>query len=143
MSTSPWKAQSMPTDEVDRAVAAVRRAIGRLIQLLDHEDDDVVLATGIALDTLGGRAVVGPLSAALSRAGSIRHRALIVQVLKSLGPEVKPAVLPVLLAAKERERDPRVLATIHMALNDLLLSDLDTARTRGTAPPEPTSGAGR
>src|SRR4051812_28051139 len=61
-------------DEVDRAVAAVDRAIGRLVGLLDHDDSRVASEALLALDDLGGDAVVGPLAAALGRSRSPRLR---------------------------------------------------------------------
>jgi hypothetical protein len=134
MPTKHRKAECNPATEVDRATEAVRRAIGRLVQLLDAEDD-VVLAAAGALDALGARAIVGPLAAALPRASAKRHRAIIVKMLHSYGREEGPAVLVALLAAKKRERDLDVAAVVQGALMDLMLSDSGPLR-----PDPPTTG---
>jgi HEAT repeat protein len=120
--SSKLQSRGKPATKAERAAAAVRRAIGRLVKLLDEEDEGDVYAAAIALEALGGRAVVGPLAAALSRSSSPRHRMLIVGALAAFGREEKASVIAALFAAKKRERDIQVAAVIQDALMRLLLT---------------------
>jgi hypothetical protein len=109
--------------EVARAAAAVRRAIGGLIRLLGDEDPAVVrgaAAALAALAALGAPAVVGPLAAALPRAPTPRHRALIVAALTPLGREFEGEVLRALIGALKREADPFVVLEVRRALTTLI-----------------------
>src|SRR4051812_45939584 len=81
MSSMNRRGENHADVKVARAVASVRRAVGRLVALLGHEAPAVLDGAGLALAALGAPAVVGPLAAALPRAASPRHRALIVAAL--------------------------------------------------------------
>ena len=86
-----WTMAGAPTtDEVDRAVAGVRRAIGRLIALLDADDPATIEQAARELAGLGAAAAVGPLAEALARGRSPRHRGAILGTLfhyrKNPGP---------------------------------------------------------
>jgi hypothetical protein len=120
MSSKP-RADNKITVKVNRATGTVRRAIGRLVRLLGEEDDDEARAAAVALLGLGGRAIAGPLAAALPRATSPRHRGLIVELLASSGPEEGPTAIRSLLAARKQEHDLQVAALIQVKLMALLL----------------------
>jgi HEAT repeat protein len=130
---------SNPPTEVVRAAEAVRRALGRLVQLLDTDDASQVYAAGSALANLGGQAVVGPLAAALARSSSPRHRAYLVAALESFGPQEEPRVLRALLQAQKREQDPSVAFVIRGAVVRLILKDPNLPRdaTLGARTPDP------
>ena len=92
-----------PVDrQVGLAVAAVRRAVGRLVQLLDGEDA-VVEEAARALLALGAPAVVGPLGEGLLRARSLRHRTLIFLILVGLGEQERVAVYRAIFEANKHE----------------------------------------
>jgi hypothetical protein len=110
--------------EVDRAVASVRRAIGRLVQLLGHEDTAVVLAAASALEALGPADVVGALATALPRATGPRHRAAIVGALFAFRGQEKAAVLRALAAARARESVPELAIRIGATLSAVIGADL-------------------
>jgi HEAT repeat protein len=114
-------------DDVERAVEATHRAIGRLVALLGHEDAFTVRKASLALLELGGEAVVGLLAAALPRAKSPRHRLAIAGTLYQLGEEMMPQVAAALADAYRRERDPQVAAAIGAALMRIAASDLVSA----------------
>ena len=96
-------------DEVDRAVAAARRAVGRLAGLLGDEDPDVLRKAAAALAEIGPFAI-GPLSSALRRAKEPRHRLAIMGMLMSFARQARGPVSAALSAALAREKDPRVRA---------------------------------
>jgi HEAT repeat protein len=119
-------------DEVGRAVAAARRAIGRMVALMGDEDPAVVRAASQALAELSAAAVVGPLAEALPRASSPRHRVAIIGALLTFGPEARAAVNRALVAALKRERNPHVRAAAQMAFGRLIMSEMaQTVDPRG------------
>ncbi len=105
-------------DEVDIAAEATPLEIDRLVQLLASEEDDVVSAAMKALDALGARAIVGPLTAALPRADA-DHRGFIVSLLGLYCQEEKVRALQALHSARESERDPGVAELIADALVEM------------------------
>jgi hypothetical protein len=128
MPTNRRGGKSNPPTEVDRAAEAVRRALGRLVQLLDADDAAQVYAAGLVLANLGGQAVVGPLAAALARSSSPRHRAFIVAILEAFGPDQAPRVLHALFRARNREQDPSVAFVIQGAIVRVILKDPNLPR---------------
>ena len=110
--------------EVDRAVAGVERAIGRLIKLLDAEDDATMQEAAAALAGLGAAAVAGPLVEALARARSPRHRGAIMAALLHFRSAARPAVTAAIARAASREPDPRVRAWARGMLADLIAADI-------------------
>jgi hypothetical protein len=112
---SETKAQK---DEVDRATAALRRAVGRLIRLLGHDDPRVVARAALALHELGPSAA-GPLAAALPRAGSRRAKVMIIAALQEAGPAARAAATAAMWLVMKREKDPGVRAAAHLALQRL------------------------
>jgi hypothetical protein len=73
-------------DRADRALAAVRRGVGELVELLGDEDQAVIEKAALALGEVGPYCV-GPLAAALPRARSPRHRAAIIGALMTFVPQ--------------------------------------------------------
>jgi hypothetical protein len=137
------KRESLPQDRVGRAVAGVRRAIGRLVALLGDDDTAVVSRAAAALAEVGPYAV-GLLAAALRRAPKPRHRATIVVVLATLGPRVVGPAGRALRAAARRDPDPRVRAAAEAALTALLLADARRCAGAGASPPaDAAQGGGR
>jgi hypothetical protein len=127
MSTNP-KSKSATQPEVDRAVLAVRRAIGRLVRLLGDDDLAVVLDAAVGLEALGAKAVVGPLAAALPRAAGLRHRAAIIGVLIPLAAEEYSQVAEALVGALERENEPVLLVRIATDLHTLIVARRNSSR---------------
>jgi hypothetical protein len=128
---------------VDRAALAVRRSIGRLVQLLGDDDLAVVYDAALALEALGARAVVGPLAAALPRATNLRHRAAIVGALFTFRKAEQAVVLRALTAAMKRERDPELAMRIRAALSAAIMPDLIPSRPSNRANQAPESGGDR
>jgi len=114
--SAKMRSESEPHPEVDRAARAVRRAIGRLVQLLGDEDLAVVQWAGLALADLGAVAVVGPLADALPRARGPRHRGAIITVLLAFHPQEEAAILRALTGALGRETEPVLSIHIRTAL---------------------------
>jgi hypothetical protein len=123
-------------DQVDRALADARRAIGKLVQLLDDEDGAIVAKAARALEEVGPFAV-GPLAAALPRAGSLRLRLLIVGGLPHFARQARPAVTRALTAALGREKDPLVQRAVRGALGRVIMDDIVESATKARAPVEP------
>jgi hypothetical protein len=138
MTTKP-ESEREPAQVVDRAALAVRRAIGRLVQLLGDDDLAVVYGAALALDELGARAVVGPLAAALPRARAPRHRAAIIGALFTYRKAERAAVLRALTGAMKRERVPELAMSIRAALTATIRPDLTPARPTSGAIPTPGS----
>ena len=78
-------AKSKP-DETERALVAVKKAVGRLVRLLGDEDPVVIEKAALALAGIGPF-VVGPLASALPRSPSPRHRMAILGALATFGPQ--------------------------------------------------------
>ena len=97
-------------DVVERAADGVRRAIGKLVRLLDDDDPAVVEKAYAALAPLGQAAIVGGLTGALVRAGSPRLRERTLAVLEHFDPEHDLIIVAALKRALPRERDPDVAA---------------------------------
>jgi len=110
-------------DRVDRAVASVSAAVGRLIRLLCDEDRATFDKAAEALMAVGPFAV-GPLSTALARAESSRDRRVIIGALMTFGPQAKIPVMRALNAALKRGRDPDVREAAQAALASLIMSDM-------------------
>jgi hypothetical protein len=110
--------------EVARAVAAVGRAIGRLVGLLGDEDPLVVHGAAAALAALGGPAVVGPLASALPRAPTPRHRALILATLTPLARGFEDVVVRALVEAVKREDDAFVALEMRRAITTVIAARL-------------------
>ncbi|HEY2158335.1 MAG TPA: hypothetical protein VGH33_22085 [Isosphaeraceae bacterium] len=111
-----------PPDEVDRAVAGVERAIGRLIGHLG-DDDRAVLAKAAALADIGPFAV-GPLASALRRVASPRHRLVIIAVLMSFGDRARGRAIAAIGAAAARDKDEFVRARAAAAVSHLIATGL-------------------
>src|SRR4051812_41897656 len=101
-------------DRVDRAVAGVRAAVGRLIPLLCEEDAATFAKAAEAMMKIGPFAV-GPLATALERAESPRDRRVILGALVTFGAAVRAPVMRALNAAMKRERGPNLRAAISEA----------------------------
>src|SRR4051794_38005110 len=69
-----------PLDQVDRAIVAVERAVGRLVAMLGDDDPAVLERAALALEQIGPFAV-GPLASGLKTAASSRHRVVIIGAL--------------------------------------------------------------
>ena len=70
-----------PPDEVDKAVAAAKKVVGRLAKLLGDEDPTVLYKAASALAEIGPF-VLGPLEGTMRRTADLRHRlAILVQTL--------------------------------------------------------------
>ncbi len=110
-------------DEVDRAVLAARRAVGRLVTILGEDDPEVVQRALHALGEIGPFSV-GPLASALPRAESPRQRIIIVRALMHFSGQARPAVVRALIAAVRRETDPYVLAEAQASLSHLTVTGL-------------------
>ena len=80
-----------PADDVDRALASAQRAASKLVELLGHEDVEVLKKASMALPALE-RLAVDRLVAALPRAKNPRHRAAIIVLLNGLGAQSPSAV---------------------------------------------------
>ena len=110
-------------DEVDRAVLAARKAVGRLVKLLSEDDPGLVQRALHALGELGPFSV-GPLAAALPRAASPRQGLIIVRVLMHFSGQARPEVVRALTAAARREKAPDVLAEAQASLSHLMVMAL-------------------
>ena len=128
------KGTKTPPDEVDKAVAAARKAVGRLAKLLGDEDPTVLLKAASALAEIGPFAV-GPLAAALPRASSPRHRLAIMGALLSFGDQAYVQVAAALTAAIKREKDPFVRAKAGAALAHLIASRIAVDLAAGASGP--------
>jgi hypothetical protein len=106
-------------DEVDRAVAAARRAVGRLGRLLGDEDEGMMRKAAVALEEIGPFAI-GPISSALRRAKEPRHRLIIMGMLMSFAKQARGPVSAALSAAVAREKDPHVRARAGAALSHVI-----------------------
>jgi hypothetical protein len=106
-------------DQADHAVAALGGSVDELVWLLGDEDVAVVEAAAAALDGVGPDCL-GPLAAALPRARSARHRALIVAALTAFGPRALRPVGRALEQAAKRNRDPFVRMLAQAQLRALL-----------------------
>jgi hypothetical protein len=122
--TAKTRSERETQPEGERAVMAFRRSIGRLVRLLGDDDLAVVHGAALALEALGGRAVVGPLAAALPGAPTPSHRAAIVGALYAFHRQEGPAVLRALIGAIRRETDPVLAIKIRAALAAVLAADL-------------------
>jgi hypothetical protein len=129
-----------PKDEVDLATAALRRAVGRLIRLLGHDDPRVVTRAALALHELGPYAA-GPLAAALPRAGSRRAKVMIIAALRGGGAATRAAATAAAWRAMRREEDPVVRAAAHRAHRWLMREALE-AVAAGAAGPAVSTGTG-
>ena len=129
-------------NEVDRAAAGVRRAIGCLIALLGDEDLVTICGAFETLVSIGAFAAE-PLATALPRAASVRHRAAIMNCLMELAPVARPPVLRAMLRASQRDCDPALRASAGqnlVALTGAIVMD-DIARRNGNLPTKPPSGS--
>ena len=72
-------------DEVDRALAAVQRAVDTLIRLMVHEDHGFAAKAALAIGDLG-TLPARPLAAAISRTSSPYHRMAMVILLREVSP---------------------------------------------------------
>ena len=79
-------AEMVQPDETERALVAVRKAVGRLVRLLGDEDPVVIEKAALALGEIGPY-VVGPLASALPRSPSPRHRLAILGALVTFGTQ--------------------------------------------------------
>src|SRR3954449_247645 len=118
-------------DQVDRAIVAVERAVGRLVSLLGDDDPAVLERAALALAEIGPFAV-GPLAAALPKAASSRHRAIIIGALLTFGRQAKVPVMNALIGTLKREPDPHVKAAARVALEALLAADLGQGDSAGS-----------
>jgi HEAT repeat protein len=107
-------------DQTDPAVAALGGSVDELVWLLGDEDVAVVEAAAAALDEVGS-SCVAPLAAALPRARSPRHRAVIVAALKAFGPRALRPVARALEEAAKRDRDPFVRMLAQAQLRALVV----------------------
>jgi HEAT repeat protein len=114
-------------DRVDRALASARRAVGRLVDLLGEEDRGLAERAAAALTEVGPFAV-GPLTRALSRAGSPRHRARIIVALVGFAPQAGTAVMRALLNAREHDPHEDVRAVAGEAVSCLFMNEATRPR---------------
>src|SRR5690242_9514298 len=104
-----------PTDEVDQAIASARRAIGKLVRLLAHEDPSVMNRAIRALVEFGD-AASEPLAANLLRARTTRFRGIIIVMLRGICKEPGPKIHEALLRTVQNEPDERVRTMAHSTL---------------------------
>ena len=101
-------------DEVDRAVAATRRGIGRLVDLLGSPDPAVRAGAAAALNDLGATAILEPLVLGLRRAAPPAQAEVIAAALRAcigVAPaRVAAAVREALRGVRNREVHARLLA---------------------------------
>src|SRR5947209_1166951 len=91
-------------DRVARAMANIKTAVGRLALLLADEDPATAGKAAEAVAEIGPFAV-GPLTAALPKGPSPRHRAAIIGALLTFGHQAKAPVARALRGAMERDPD--------------------------------------
>lgn len=120
-------------DDVSRAQASVRRAIGRLITLLGDEDVEILNAAALAIQPLGA-AAVGPLAAALPRGRSPRHRRAILGVLLGLGPLDLAVAARAVSRAAQRDPDEGVREIAHWVLDQLIMRDIASRQKTSPRP---------
>jgi hypothetical protein len=94
-------------DPVDRARAGVSRAIGQLVKLLDHEDEDVICRTLYALQEFAPFCV-GPLATALAKERNPSTRVAIICLIRMFSQEPRTEVTTALLKAAHRDPDRNV-----------------------------------
>lgn len=102
------KAVTPKPDEVDRTVASVRSAIGRLARLVCSSDPQVALKAAKSLREIGIFAG-GPVASTLSRAPDPRHRLLMLFLLQEIGTFADPAVIKVLMHLAKQ--DPHIMVS--------------------------------
>ena len=130
MSRATRPSRPLP-DQVDRAVATIRRGIGQLVGLLGDEDWTTIEKVATALAEIGPFCV-GPLASALPRARTPRHRAAIIGVLLTFGSRARAPVLRALTAVLKNERDPGVRAGAELAFTKLVADEI--AETAASVP---------
>src|SRR4051794_13811459 len=96
-------------DRVDRALAGVRAAVGRLVGLLDDPDPAAVGRAAVALADVGPFAV-GPLAAALQRCAAPGDSLILCGVLLTFGMKEPAAVLRALAGVMDRAEGPHAVA---------------------------------
>ena len=99
--------QRSKPDEVDRAVAGVRRAIVKLTQLMCQGDDDVVLKAARALGHMGVFAA-RPVASAIGLAANPSHRVAMILLLRTLAPAEYMDIALGLSAIAANDPDDRV-----------------------------------
>jgi hypothetical protein len=134
------RSESETHPEVGRAVLAVRRGIGRLAELLADDDLAAVRGAALALEALGGKAVVGALAPALPGAATPRLRAAIAGALFAFHREERAAVVGALIEAIEWETDPVLAINLRAALSAVIAADMETSRPRSHEVRTPVSG---
>jgi hypothetical protein len=115
------KANPPEQDEVDRAVAAVEAAVGRLARLMYTNDLGVVLKVGAALASVGEFAA-GPVARAVKTAPCPEHRMALLVVLEGIYTGRDLTVSRLMLHVLRKDPDERV--------KRLALSVLSTAIDR-------------
>jgi HEAT repeat protein len=113
-----------PTDEVDEAVASARRAIGKLVRLLAHEDQSVMNRAIRALVEFGD-AASEPLAANLLRAKTTRFRGQIIVMMRGICKQPGPNIREAILRTVQKEPDERVRTMAHSTLSYFMDNDLD------------------
>ena len=123
-------------DEVDRALAAVQRAVHTLVRLMVHEDHDYAVKAALAIGDLG-TLPARPLAAAISQTPSPFHRSAMVILLREVSPpndnEVFLALAQVL--ASDPSEQVRALAKETVGI----LTERSLGATRGRQPRTPAS----
>jgi HEAT repeat protein len=130
--------KTKPQDPVQRARAAVSGAIGQLIKLVGHEDEDVVRRAVYALYEIGPFAV-GPLATALGKEPNSRIRVAIICLLLIFSREARNDVSAALLIASHRDPDPDVRLAAWAAHAQVIADNLPPARTARSRATDATS----
>src|SRR5262245_2118960 len=96
-----------PKDEADQAVASARRAIGRIVRLLAHEDPSVMhRAIGALVEF--GNAASEPLAANLLRAKTSQLRGQIILMMRGVCKAPGPKIHEALMRTMQNEPDEKV-----------------------------------
>ena len=117
-------------DQVDRALADARRAIGTLGDLLDDEDQATLEKVARAMEEIGPFAV-GPLAAALPKARSVGHRLAIIGGLLYFAPQARAPVARALTGVLKRGSETRASCRrLRAHLSKLLMDDQIESATK-------------
>jgi hypothetical protein len=109
-------------DEVDRALAGVRTAIGKLARLVAHDDSTVVLKAARLLHDMG-QIAARPLASAIPRVPDPSKRMNLLLVLKAVYRSGDEVVVNVLLRLMKRDPDVLVRQMARLVLTAQLEGD--------------------
>jgi hypothetical protein len=113
------KVERHKPDEVDRAVASVKSAVGRLSRLVFSDDLRLVKKAAASVFDIGAFAA-GPVAKAISRAPDPRQRMALLLLLEQLGSFTDPDVIKILMRVSRKDANIMVAQRAGMVLSNLM-----------------------